>query len=80
MKRRTKTAAEVDTVTSWRRVYTYLSRAGVTSGIKRQIRRRERREGKIRGMRVEGAWIDEVQAWRVAVGDEEDLEAPGGAP
>lgn len=46
MKRRTKTAAEVDTVTRWRRVMCYLQRPGVTSGIKRQIRRRERREAK----------------------------------
>jgi len=47
MKRQSKTAAEVDTVTSWRRYLTYLQRPGVTSGIKRQMRRRERREGRL---------------------------------
>lgn len=41
-----RTAAEQDTVTGWRRVLCYLSRAGTTSGIKRQIRRRERRLGR----------------------------------
>lgn len=41
-----KTAAEVDTFSSWRRRYCYLQRAGATSKIKRQARRRERREGK----------------------------------
>lgn len=45
MKRKAKTAAEQDVV-SWRRRYCYLQRAGVTAGIKRQMRRRERRESK----------------------------------
>lgn len=44
MKRRVVTAAEYDLLD--RKVYCYLQRAGVTAGIKRQIRRRERREGK----------------------------------
>lgn len=35
-------AGEQDALTSWRRVYAYLTRAGATSGIKRQYRRRER--------------------------------------
>jgi cell division protein FtsI/penicillin-binding protein 2 len=46
MKRITKTAAEVDVTTKWRRYYCYTQRAGVISGIKRQIRRRERRDAK----------------------------------
>ena len=37
---------ENDVVTPWRHLYCYTQRAGVTSGIKRQIRRRERRIGK----------------------------------
>jgi hypothetical protein len=45
MKRQANWAEESDVV-YWRRVYAYLQRAGVTSGIKRQMRRRERREGK----------------------------------
>lgn len=52
MKRKVVTAAEYDVVTGWRRMYCYLQRAGVTAGIKRQIRRRERREGKT-GIRQE---------------------------
>lgn len=39
-----KTAAEYDVLTTWRRFYT--QRAGVTAGIKRQYRRRERRMAK----------------------------------
>lgn len=42
----TKTAAEVDVVGKWRHMYCYLARSGATSKIKRQMRRRERREGK----------------------------------
>lgn len=42
-KRPTKYIEERDLVTGWRYVLTYMGRAGVTSGIKRQIRRRERR-------------------------------------
>lgn len=45
MKRRTVTAAEYD-VKYMRRFLCYLQGAGVASGIKRQMRRRERREGK----------------------------------
>lgn len=45
MKRRTKTGAEQDTVHA-RHIYCYLQRAGVTAGIKRQMRRRERRDAK----------------------------------
>lgn len=45
MKRRTVTGAEVDVVCRRRRLC-YTQRAGVTAGIKRQIRRRERREGR----------------------------------
>jgi len=44
MKRKLVTAAENDL--PWRKFYCYMQRAGVTAGIKRQIRRRERREGK----------------------------------
>ena len=47
VKRKAITAAEQDTVSSkWRRALCYLGRPGVTSGIKRQMRRRERREGR----------------------------------
>jgi hypothetical protein len=46
-KRQTKTAEECDTFNrKARKVYCYLTRAGVTSSIKRGARRRERREGK----------------------------------
>jgi hypothetical protein len=45
MSRRAFTDAEQDVV-YMRRWYCYLKRAGVTAGIKRQMRRRERREGK----------------------------------
>lgn len=44
----TKKADEDDVITAWRRMYCYLQRAGVTSAIKRRIRRRERRAGKVR--------------------------------
>ena len=47
MKRQTKTAAEGDAVSKRaRRALCYLGRPGVTSGIKRQMRRRERRQWK----------------------------------
>lgn len=47
MKRKTHKWEEYDVVSPyWRRVYCYLQRAGVTHRIKRQMRRRERREGK----------------------------------
>jgi hypothetical protein len=45
MKRRIKSAAEQDVFTGWRKLYCYTQRAGVTSRIKRQARRRERRSG-----------------------------------
>lgn len=44
-KRRTVTGAEVDVIYARRRLC-YTQKAGVTAGIKRQIRRRERREGR----------------------------------
>lgn len=43
-----KTAAEQDTVTSMRLYLCYLARSGTTHGIKRQIRRRERRSARNR--------------------------------
>jgi hypothetical protein len=46
VKRKTKTAAEIDCVTGWRRVLCYMARPGVTSKIKRQMRRRERHEAR----------------------------------
>lgn len=47
MSRRTVTGAEHDAVSRWGRKYLcFLQRAGVRSGIKRQMRRRERRERK----------------------------------
>lgn len=42
MKRPVKKWEENDVVTGWRKYYVYLKRAGVTSAIKRRIRRRER--------------------------------------
>jgi len=42
-----KSADEQDVHTRWRRYYVYLQRAGVTSRIKRQTRRRERRHNKL---------------------------------
>lgn len=47
MKRRVRSGIEQDVVSRyWRRTYCYLQRAGVAAKIKRQIRRRERRDGK----------------------------------
>lgn len=49
MKRTIKNGYEEDVLADrgrWRRIYCYTQRAGVTSGIKRAIRRRERREAK----------------------------------
>lgn len=43
----TITAAERDTVSWMRRYLCYLGRPGTTSKIKRQMRRRERREGRM---------------------------------
>lgn len=45
MRRKANWAEESDVVYH-RRIYCYLTRAGVVSRIKRQMRRRERREGK----------------------------------
>lgn len=44
--RRILHAGENDVHTSWRKVYAYVQRAGVTSKIKRGTRRRERREAR----------------------------------
>jgi hypothetical protein len=46
-RRMVKSAAEQDVFTDWRHLYAYLERPGVKSGVKRQARRRERREGKL---------------------------------
>jgi hypothetical protein len=43
MKQTLKTAAEYDLIFG-RKAYCYLTKAGVTSSIKRQLRRRRRRE------------------------------------
>lgn len=45
-RRRVVGGSEQDALTGWRRWYCYTQRAGVTSKIKRQARRRERREAK----------------------------------
>jgi hypothetical protein len=45
MKRKAITGAEQDVICARRR-YCYTQRAGVTAGIKRQMRRRERRQGR----------------------------------
>jgi hypothetical protein len=41
-----RSGAEQDVTTAWRKMYCYTKRAGVTSRIKRQIRRRERQVAK----------------------------------
>jgi hypothetical protein len=41
-----KNGDEWDVVSSWRHFYCYLDRPGVTSNIKRQIRRRDRHNAK----------------------------------
>lgn len=46
MKRRAINGGEQDVFTRWRRMLCYTQRGGVTSKIKRQARRRERREAK----------------------------------
>ena len=43
-KRSVKGYGEQDVHTGWRRLYCYTQRAGVTSKVKRQTRRRERRQ------------------------------------
>lgn len=47
MKRKTVRADEVDLVCGMRHYLCYMGRPGVTSGIKRRMRRRERREARI---------------------------------
>lgn len=50
MKQKLKTAAEYDVIAGhgkWRKYLCYLQRAGTTSGIKRQVRRRARHEAKL---------------------------------
>ena len=42
-----KSGAEYDLVTNWRRMVCYMQRAGVTSKIKRQIRRRFRYQNRM---------------------------------
>ncbi len=46
MPRKITNGVEQDVFTGWRRLYCYTKRAGVCSRIKRNARRRERREGK----------------------------------
>lgn len=46
MKRKTVKADEWDVTTRWRNLLCYMQRAGVTSKIKRRMRRRERHAGK----------------------------------
>lgn len=53
MKRRVRSATEQDVVYA-RRIYCWLQKAGATAAVKRQIRRRERREGKLAGMERHG--------------------------
>ncbi len=48
MKRKAKKPDEQDVVTGWRQLLRYMQRAGVTSGIKRRMRKRERHHGKRR--------------------------------
>lgn len=53
MKQKLINGDEVDVVSRWRRHYTYLKRAGVASRIKRGMRVRIRREGKVRAAQWE---------------------------
>lgn len=53
MKQKLINGAEYDVIMA-RRYYCYLQRAGVTSGIKRQMRRRARHERKQEIRRVDG--------------------------
>lgn len=53
MKRNAVRADEQDVVTGWRRYLCYMQRAGVTSGIKRRMRRRERHDAR-RGLGKDG--------------------------
>jgi hypothetical protein len=46
MTRPIRSFAEEDVFTSWRTYYCYTQRAGTCAKIKRQYRRRERRQGK----------------------------------
>jgi hypothetical protein len=46
MTRPIRSSAEGDVFTTWRRRFCYTQRAGTCAKIKRQYRRRERREGK----------------------------------
>ena len=46
MKRKAKHADEYDVISSWRKYYCYLARAGATNAIKTRMRRRERREAR----------------------------------
>lgn len=43
-----RTGDECDVITGWRRASKRMGRAGVTARIKRGMRRRERREGRVR--------------------------------
>jgi hypothetical protein len=54
VRRPIKGHGEQDVHTRWRRLYCYTQRAGVTAKIKRQTRRRERREGKREMRRSDG--------------------------
>jgi len=46
VKRRTRSAAEVDVFGPWRHIYVWTQRAGATSRVKRRARRRERSEAR----------------------------------
>lgn len=43
-RRKMRTGAEYDVHTAWRKAYCYTQRAGVCASVKRDTRRRERRE------------------------------------
>lgn len=45
-----KSGAEHDVVTGWRRVMAWCHRAGAKASVKRQMRRRARRDAKLRAM------------------------------
>ena len=51
-RRKMRTGAEYDVHTGWRKLYAYTQRAGVCASVKRQTRRRERRDAvvSVRGL------------------------------
>jgi len=74
MKQKLKTGDEWDVVTGWRKVLCWTQRAGACSRVKRRMRRRLRREGKMQCVEeerlIQQAIFDELSTklWDVASG------------